>query len=149
MNRHELPLDGWIIQERVLCHRLESTSRLPAPAACTPLETNQYISIATYEVLEPHTKYSSTAEKYKNEKQRRGFELTLCWSRIERSTAEPKKRNVVITCRLQEGNFEKSSLAEFGCDARSFAGDREGCCVGSSWRGRAVSGDRMALGTRS
>ena len=38
MNRHELPLDGWIIQERVLCHRLESTPRLPAPAACTPLE---------------------------------------------------------------------------------------------------------------
>ena len=27
---------------RVLCHRLESTPRLPAPAACTPLETNQY-----------------------------------------------------------------------------------------------------------
>ena len=42
---HESPraaLDGWIIQERVLCHRLESTPRLPAPAACTPLETNQY-----------------------------------------------------------------------------------------------------------
>ena len=93
--------------------------------------------------------YSSTAEKYKNEKQRRGFELTLCLSRIERSTAEPKKGNVVITCPLREGNFEKSSLAEFGCDARSFAGDHEGCCVGGTWRGRAVLGDRVALGSRS
>ena len=45
MNRHELPLDGWIIKERVLCHRLESTPRLPAPAACTPLETNEYIQM--------------------------------------------------------------------------------------------------------
>ena len=48
-----------------------------------------------------------------------------------------------------EGNFEKSSLAEFACDARSFAGDREGCCVGGTWRGHAVSGDRVALRTRS
>ena len=31
----------------------------------------------------------------------------------------------MITCRLREDNFEKSSLADFGCDARSFAGDRE------------------------
>ena len=50
----------------------------------------------------------------------------------------------MITCRLREGNFEKSLLAEFGCDARFFAGDREGCCVGGTWRGRAVSGDRVA-----
>ena len=35
--------------------------------------------------------------------------------------------------------MKKSLLAEFGCDARSFAGDREGCCVGGTWRGRAVS----------
>ena len=35
-------LDGWIILERVLCHCLESPPRLPAPAACTPLETNQH-----------------------------------------------------------------------------------------------------------
>ena len=55
----------------------------------------------------------------------------------------------MITCRLRKGNFGKSSLAEFGCDARSFAGDREGCCVGGTWHGRAVSGDRVALGTRS
>ena len=72
----------------------------------------------------------------------------LCLSRIERSTAEPKG-NVVITCRLREGNFKKSSLAELSCDACSFAGDREGCCVGWTWRGRAVSGNRVALGTRS
>ena len=51
---------------------------------------------------------------------------------------------VVITYRLREGNFEKSSLAEFGCDARSFAGDREGCCVGGTWRGRAALGDLVA-----
>ena len=44
---------------------------------------------------------------------------------------------------------EKSSFTEFGCDARSFAGDREDCCAGGTWRGRAVSGDRVALGTRS
>ena len=47
----------------------------------------------------------------------------------------------MITCRLRECNFEKSSLAELGFDARSFAGDCEGCCVGGTWRGRAVSGD--------
>ena len=69
-------------------------------------------------------------------------------SRIERSTAEAKG-NVVFTCRLREGNFEKSPLAEFGCDARSFTGDREGCWAGGTRRGRAVSGDRVALGTRS
>ena len=45
--------------------------------------------------------------------------------------------------------MKKLSLAEFGCNARSFAGDREGCSVGRTWRGRAVSGDRVALGTRS
>ena len=43
--------------------------------------------------------------------------------------------------------FGKSSLAEFVCDARSFAGDREGSCVGGTWRGRAVSGDRVAPGS--
>ena len=37
-------------------------------------------------------------------------------SRVERSTVEPTD-NVVITCRLWEGNFEKSPLPEFGCDA--------------------------------
>ena len=72
----------------------------------------------------------------------------LCLSRIERS-ADKSKGSVMITCRLREGNFANSSLAEFGCDAPSFAGDREGCCVGGTWRGRAVSGDRVALGTRS
>ena len=104
------------------------------------------------------------SRKYKEKKQTGGFELTYSrkkkkksrdrgiWtdalSRIERSTAEPKG-NVVISCRLREGNFEKSSLAESGCDARSFAGDREGYCVGGTWRGGAVSGDRVALATRS
>ena len=30
---------------RVLCHRLESSSRLPAPATCTPLEIYQQTSV--------------------------------------------------------------------------------------------------------
>ena len=77
--------------------------------------------------------------------QRRGDSIDAL-SRMERSTADPTE-HVVITCRLRESNFEKSSLAEFGCDARSFAGDREGCCVGGTWRGRAVSGDRVAPGS--
>ena len=48
------------------------------------------------------------------------FKLTLCLSRIERSTAEPKG-NVLIPCRLREGNFEKSSLTGFGCCTDIFA----------------------------
>ena len=72
-------------------------------------------------------------------------------SAFPESSALPlsQKEIIVITCRLREGNFEKSSLAEFGCDAHSFAGDREGYCVGGTWRGRAVSGDQVALGSRS
>ena len=69
--------------------------------------------------------------------------LALRFSRIERSTVEPTE-NIVITCRPRDGNFEQASLAEFGCDARSFAGDREGYCVGGTWCGRAVSVDRVA-----
>ena len=38
-------LDGLIIQESGLCHRLESRPRLPAPAACTPLDINQHNSV--------------------------------------------------------------------------------------------------------
>ena len=87
--------------------------------------------------------YSSTAEKKKQKSRDRGiwtsilgvsrkkkgkknsrqggvFELTSCLSINERSTAEPKG-NVVIPCRLREGNFEKSSLAEFGCCTDIFA----------------------------
>ena len=49
---------------------------------------------------------SSTVEKKEAKKQETGgFELTLCLSRIERSTAEPEE-DVVIECFLQEGNFE-------------------------------------------
>ena len=44
--------------------------------------------------------------------------------------------------------MKKSSLGEFGCDARSFARDDKGCCVGRTWRGRAVSRDQVVLGTR-
>ena len=50
-----------------------------------------------------------------------GIQLTPSLSRIEPSIVEPTEK-VVITCRLREGNFEKSLLAEFGCDARYFAG---------------------------
>ena len=46
----------------------------------------------------------------------------------------------MIICRLRYGSFEKSSLAEFGCDAHSFARDREGCCVGGPYHTRAVLG---------
>ena len=37
-----------------------------------------------------------------------------------------------IICRLREANFQNPSLAEFGCDARSFSGDLKGCCVGGT-----------------
>ena len=60
-----------------------------------------------------------------------------------------RNKFVTITCRLREGNFGNLSLAEFGCDARSLAGYREGYCVGGTWRGHAVSGDWVALGSRS
>ena len=90
---------------------------------------------------------NSTAVQHEKKRKRRDREiqLTLFLSRIERSTVEPTQ-NVANTCRLLEGNSEKSSLAEFGCDVRSFAGDREGCCVGGTWRGPTVSGDRVAPG---
>ena len=74
----------------------------------------------------------------KSENAETEIQLTLCLSRIERSTVEPTE-NVVTTCRLRERNFEKSPLADFGCDARSFAGDREAavwvglCAVARSW----------------
>ena len=86
--------------------------------------------------------YSSTTAEQKAKTQRRG-DSTDALSRMERSTVEPTE-NVVITCCLRESSFEKSSLAEFGCDALSVAGDREGCCVGGTWRRRAVSVDRVA-----
>ena len=58
--------------------------------------------------------YLGLAEERKK-KQQTGWGIwTDALSRIERSTAEPKA-NVEISCRLREGNFEKSSLAEFGC----------------------------------
>ena len=44
MVRHGPSLDSWIMQERVLYHRLESPPRVPVPAACTPLEIDQYAS---------------------------------------------------------------------------------------------------------
>ena len=87
-------------------------------------------------------------QKKKQKAETGGFELTLCSPRIVRSTAEPE-RNVAITSHPRQGNFEKSSLPEFGCDARSFSGDHEGCCVGETWRRLAVSGERVALGSRS
>ena len=71
----------------------------------------------------------------KSENAETEIQLTLCLSRIERSiveSTENKMYQVVITCRLGEDNFKKSSLAEFGRDAHSFAGDREGCCVGGA-----------------
>ena len=86
---------------------------------------------------------NSTAVQQKKKAKRRDGDSTDALSRIDRSTVETTA-NVVIACRLLEGNFENSPLAEFGCDDRSFAGAREGCCVGGTWRGRGVSGDRVA-----
>ena len=77
---------------------------------------------------------STAVQQRKKAKTQRQGDVTDALSRIERSTVEPTK-NVAITCCLREGNFEKSLLAEFGCDARSFAEDREGCYVGRTWRG--------------
>ena len=88
---------------------------------------------------------STTVQQKKKAKTQKRGDSTGALSRIERSTVEPTE-NVVITYRFREGNFEKSSLAEFGCDTRCFAGDRKGCCVGGAWRGPAVSGDRVAPG---
>ena len=88
---------------------------------------------------------STAVQKKKKAKRRdREIQLTLCPESSALPLSQHKNVKVVITHRLREGNFEKSSLAEFGCDARSFAGDCEGCCVGGIWRGRAVSGDRVA-----
>ena len=53
----------------------------------------------------------------------------------------------MIICRLREADFQKSSLAEFRGDARSFTGDRESCCVGGPWHARAVFGGPLALGS--
>ena len=89
--------------------------------------------------------YSSIAERKGKTSETGGFELTLLAPRIERSTAEPKE-NVVIICRLRETDFQKSSFVEFG-DARSFTGDREGCCVYGPWLARAVFGGPLALGS--
>ena len=65
-------------------------------------------------------------------------------SRIEHSTVE-KTKNVVITCRLRESNFEKSSFAKFGCDARPFAGDRERAAV---WVGLGAVARSRGIGWR-
>ena len=55
--------------------------------------------------------YSSTTAEKKAKTQRRG-DSTDALSRIECSIVEPTE-NVTITSRLREGNFEKSSLAEW------------------------------------
>ena len=69
--------------------------------------------------LNQHT-WGQQGQKKKQQKQGGVFELTPCLSRIERSTAEPKG-NIVIPCRLREGNFEKSSLPEVSCCTDIFA----------------------------
>ena len=50
----------------------------------------------------------------------------------------------MIICHLPAANLKNFSLAEFGCGARSFAGDCEGFWVGGAWHGRVVSGGRVA-----
>ena len=58
-----------------------------------------------------------------------------------------ERSGIVIICRLRGGDFQTSSLAEAGGGARSFAGDREGCCVGGAWHARMVFGSPVALGS--
>ena len=41
VHHDELSFDGQIVQERVLCHSLESPPRVPVPAAYGPLEMDQ------------------------------------------------------------------------------------------------------------
>ena len=56
-----------------------------------------------------------------------------------------ERSGIVIICRLRGAEFQKSSLAKAGGGARSFAGDRDGCCVSGAWHARAVFGSPMAL----
>ena len=86
----------------------------------------------------------------KAKKQKQGTLNLLFWR--PQSGALPMSQNKVyfesvIICRLREADFEKSSLAEFGGDARSFTGDREGCRVGGPWHARDVFGGPLALGS--
>ena len=48
---------------------------------------------------------------------------------------------------FRKADLQKYSLVEFRRDARFFARDREGCCVGGLRHARAVSGGRVALGS--
>ena len=64
---------------------------------------------------------TAVQQKHKRKRRDRMIQLTLCLSRIERSNVEPTE-HIFISCRLREGNLKKSSLAEVGCDARSYAG---------------------------
>ena len=68
--------------------------------------------------ISPSVYNNSTAVRQKKKRKSRDMwiQLTFCLSRIERSTVEPKEI-VVISCCLREGNFEKSSLTAFVCDA--------------------------------
>ena len=53
---------------------------------------------------------------------------------------------VILSTSGTPANFNKSSLAGVGDDARFFAGDREGSCVGWAWRGHAVAQGPVAHG---
>ena len=90
---------------------------------------------------------SSTVEKKEAKKQETGgFELTLCLSRIERSTAEPEE-DVVIECFLQEGNFENRrspSLAATSVLSPGIAGAAVWVGLGAVARSR---GERVAPGS--
>ena len=78
-----------------------------------------------YSTLQP-----LTCGKFKQKKNggRRGS--NRCSACPESSDLHLSQTKMVIICRLQEANFKKSSIAEFGCDARFFAEHREACCVG-------------------
>ena len=89
------------------------------------------------------------AQRKKKEvkKQRQGGLNPRVWSPDSSALPLCQKQKKGIVRLLREANFQKSSVAEFEGDTRSFAGDREGCCccVGGTWHGRAVVGGRLAL----
>ena len=72
--------------------------------------------------------------------------LTLCLSRIKRSTVEPTE-NVVITCRLRESNFENRRSPTLAATPVLSPGIARAAVWVGLGAGRAVSGDRVAPGS--
>ena len=54
---------------------------------------------------------------------------------------------ITIITPLPSGIKQCLPLAELGVEARSFAGDTEGCCVGRAWHCREAADGQLALGS--